>query len=44
MKKSVFDHMPMGEEGLKEIYSWVDNFVKDNHEIADKIVLGIRRQ
>jgi hypothetical protein len=40
MKKSVFDHMPMGEEGLKEIYSWVDNFVKDNHEIADKIVLG----
>jgi hypothetical protein len=40
MKKRVFDHMPMGEEGLKEIYSWVDNFVKDNHGIAEKIVLG----
>jgi hypothetical protein len=37
---TVFDHMPMGEEGLKEIYSWVDNFVRDNSNIADKIVLG----
>jgi hypothetical protein len=36
----VFDHMPMGEEGLREIYSWVDNFVRDNSKIADKIVLG----
>ena len=40
MRTLVFDHMPMGAEGLREIYSWVDNFVKDNHEIADKIVLG----
>ena len=37
---AVFDHMPMGEQGLKEIFSWVDNFVKDNREIADKIVIG----
>lgn len=37
---AVFDHMPMGEDGLRDIYSWIDNFVKDNHEIADKIVLG----
>ena len=37
---AIFDHMPMGEDGLKEIYSWIDNFVKDNHGIADKIVLG----
>jgi hypothetical protein len=36
----VFDHMPMGEEGLKEIYSWVDDFVSDNSKIADKIILG----
>ena len=36
----VFDHMPMGEEGLKEIYSWVDNFVRDNSKIADKMVIG----
>ena len=37
---SVFDHMPMGEEGLREIYSWIDNFVKNNQEIAEKKVLG----
>jgi len=37
---SVFDHMLMGEEGLNEIYSWVDNFVRDNSKIADKIILG----
>jgi hypothetical protein len=39
MEKRVFDHMPMGEEGLKEIYTWIDHFVKDSHEIAEKIVL-----
>lgn len=37
---SVFDHMPMGEPGLREIYSWVDKYVKDNQHIADKISLG----
>jgi len=36
----VFEHMPMGEEGLREIYSWVDRYVKDNGRIADKMVLG----
>ena len=36
----VFDHMPMGEKGLKEIYSWVDRFVRDNKKMADKIILG----
>ena len=37
---SVFKHMPMGESGLREIYSWVDSFVKDNLKITDKISLG----
>lgn len=37
---AVFDHIPVGEEGLREVYSWIDNFVNDNNEIAEKIVLG----
>ena len=37
---SVFEHMPMGEEGLREIYSWVDDFVKKNEKVAEKKVLG----
>ncbi len=37
---SVFSHMPMGEEGLKELYSWIDNFVKKNEKIVEKMVLG----
>ncbi len=37
---SVFDHMPMGAEGLQEIYSWIENFVSTHQEIAEKKVLG----
>ena len=37
---AVFSHMPMGEEGLRQIYSWVDKFVKENNSIAEKISLG----
>ena len=40
MKKRIFDHMPMGEIGVKEIYSWIDNFVKNNDRIAEKIIIG----
>ena len=36
----VFDHMPMGESGLQEVYSWIESYVKDNQKIADKISLG----
>ena len=36
----VFDHMPMGEQGLREVYSWIDDYVKANQKIADKISLG----
>jgi hypothetical protein len=37
---SVFNHMPEGESGLREVYSWLDSYVKDNSKIADKISLG----
>jgi len=37
---AVFNHMPMGEEGLQQVYSWIDSYAKDNHGIAEKISLG----
>ncbi|MBW1802600.1 MAG: hypothetical protein JRJ85_17935 [Deltaproteobacteria bacterium] len=37
---AVFDHIPMGEEGLHEVYRWLDDFVEHNREIAQKKVLG----
>ena len=37
---SIFDHIPMGEEGLKEVYRWLDEFVVNNDSIAEKRVLG----
>ena len=37
---AVFDYMPMGAAGLREIYAWIDDFVKKNEEIAEKTVLG----
>ena len=36
----VFDHMPVGEKGLKEIYKWIDRYVVDHSEIAEKIIIG----
>jgi hypothetical protein len=36
----VFDHTPMGEEGLKEVYRWLDGFVEKNKGIARKETLG----
>jgi len=35
-----FDHMPMGKEGLEEIYAWTEAYVKENSGIADLIDLG----
>ena len=35
-----FDHMPMGEEGLREVYAWTKAYVEENREIADIIDLG----
>ena len=37
---TVFDHIPMGEEGLKEIYQWLDDWVAKNKNIAHKEVIG----
>ena len=35
-----FDHIPMGEKGLKEVYRWLDGFVEENKRIAHKEILG----
>jgi len=37
---AVFDHIPMGEEGLKEVYQWLDDWVAKNKGIARKEVIG----
>jgi len=37
---AVFDYMPMGEKGLKEVYGWLDEFVRKNGGIAHTKVLG----
>jgi len=37
---AVFNHMPMGEKGLREVYAWIDDFVENNHKFAYKKVLG----
>ena len=36
----VFDHIPMGEKGLKEVYGWLDGFAEENKRIARKEALG----
>jgi hypothetical protein len=40
MGMAVFNHIPMGEEGLKEIYQWVDDWVAKNKGLARKEVIG----
>jgi hypothetical protein len=40
MGMAVFDHIPMGKEGLKEIYQWLDDWVAKNKGIARKEVIG----
>jgi len=37
---AVFDHILMGEEGLKEIYQWLDNWAAQNRGMARKEVIG----
>jgi hypothetical protein len=37
---AVFDHIPMGEEGLKEIYRWLDDWVGKNKAVARKEIIG----
>jgi hypothetical protein len=40
MEMAVFDHIPMGEEGLKEIYQWLDDWVGKNQRVAHQEVIG----
>ena len=37
---AVFNHIPMGEEGLKEIYQWLDDWVAKNKGMVRKEVIG----
>jgi hypothetical protein len=37
---TIFDDIPMGEQGLKKVYRWLDEFVEKNERIAHKEVLG----
>ena len=37
---AVFNHIPMGEEGLKEVYRWVDDFIDRNRSIAHGEIIG----
>jgi hypothetical protein len=37
---AVLDHIPMGEQGLKEVYGWLEDFVEKNKHIAYKKVMG----
>jgi hypothetical protein len=40
IEMAVFDHIPMGEEGLKEVYQWLDDWVAQNKGMARKEVIG----
>jgi hypothetical protein len=37
---TIFDRIPMGEEGLKETYEWLDHWVTKHASIAHKKVIG----
>ena len=37
---AVFDHIPMGKEGLQKVYQWLDDWVAKNKGIARKEVIG----
>jgi hypothetical protein len=37
---TTLNHIPMGEEGLQEVYRWLDEFVARNGHIAEKHVIG----
>jgi hypothetical protein len=38
---AIFDYIPMGEEGLKEIYHWWDAWLTRNKGIIPKEVIRI---
>lgn len=36
----IFDKLPMGEQGLKDVYQWIDDFVLNNNGITYKKIIG----
>jgi hypothetical protein len=44
MNLSVFNHIPMGKEGLEEIYRWLDDLVSEHKEIAHKKSIGTSQE
>ena len=41
---SVFKHIPMGKEGLEQMYRWLDDFVAEHKEIAHKKSIGTSQE
>ena len=37
---AAFNHIPMGEEGLRKVYKWLDDWVAQNRKIAHKEIIG----
>ena len=37
---AIFDHIPMGEEGLKEVYQWLDDWMANNKGMVRKEIIG----
>jgi hypothetical protein len=41
---SVFNHIPMGKEGLEQMYRWLDDLVAQHKEIAHKKSIGTSQE
>jgi len=37
---AVFNHIPMGKDGLREVYNWLDDYVDKNRQFVEKKVIG----
>lgn len=37
---TIFDKLPMGEPGLKDVYQWVNSFISSNSDIAHTKIIG----
>jgi hypothetical protein len=37
---AVFDHIPAGETGLRDVYRWLDDFVAGHEDVARKQIIG----
>lgn len=41
---AVFSRIPMGEEGLQEVYGWLDEFVARNELVAEQRIIGYSQE